>query len=190
MDTCELEAARGEEAITEATGEGVVGIGGKDLFLGLEDGEEEAYMELASEPCVMLVPRLGDLERWSAETRLLGPGIGGAVCSSGECESTSSVIDGPLISFEGPSTVTSGLARELDEPSLECCERSAMRRLDGEPDLPPKPFVLIILMLACGVCLTVVPARFNNNCWAKLGCELLRLGKVADIGTFGIGMIS
>lgn len=63
IDTCELEAPNGDEATIDATGEGVVGIGGKDLFLGLEDGDEEAYIELASEFCVMLVPRLGDRER-------------------------------------------------------------------------------------------------------------------------------
>ena len=121
---------------------------------------------------------------------MLGLGNGGADVSSGELESSSSVIVWPCRSLEGPSTVTSGLARELDEPSNECWEISAIRRLEGEADLPPRPFVQILLTLAWGACLTVVPARFSNNCCARLGCELFRLGKVADIGTLGIGATS
>jgi hypothetical protein len=154
--------------------DGDTGMLGNDFNL-LSD--EDVYIELASEPCVMIVPRLGGLLRSTADIPpLIEPP---AVSSTGDCDNKSPVGACSADVTDSSGTVSCGtfkLIEELDAASTfavfeaeAISEISNSRRFEGDPDLPPSPFVLILLILDCLECLTVVPALLRSICCAKLG---------------------
>ena len=165
---------------------------GKDFIL-LSD--EDVYIELASEPCVMIVPRLGGLLRSTIDIPPLiePPGVS----STGDCDNESLVGSADVTDNSGTGSCGAfKFIKGLDAVSTfavftvePISEISNSRRFEGDPDLPPTPFVLILVILACLECLTVVPALLRSICWAKLGWEVTR-ETVADIGIVGIGATS
>lgn len=115
---------------------------------------------------------------------IIGPGEPGS-CSSGDSAIASAKLK------PGDSAVTlrieASWSSAVEGLSLRPSAISDIRRLDGDPDLlAGKPLVLILLIAVCLGCLTVVPALLSKIC--PRGCILVREGKVADIGPFGMGI--
>lgn len=135
---------------------------GKD-FIRFDDSDriEGVYIELESDPWVKLALRLGDLMMSGTVGKMIGPGSAGT--TSGESR-RASVDDLWYIKDAKASKVGSNWSSAANGLSLGLSAISAMRRLEGDPERPAMPFVLILLMLVCRECLIVVADRFNKSC--------------------------
>lgn len=93
--------------------------------------------------------------------KIIGPSSTGT--ASGE-STRASMEDFRVMEFADASTSGADWSSTADGLSLGLSGMSAMRRLEGEPDLPVTLLVLILLILVCREFPTVVAARFSKRC--------------------------